>query len=42
MVEAITPPTRWREANARLLGLGVSLPVKPLDRLAQFSAAEFE
>ncbi len=35
-------PSVWPNANARLLGLGVGLPVKPLDRLAQFSAAEFE
>ncbi|MGK9165044.1 restriction endonuclease [Inquilinus limosus] len=42
IAEALTPPTPWPGANARLLGLGVGLPVNPLDRLAQFSAAEFE
>lgn len=35
-------PTPWPGANARLLGLGQGLPVAPLDRLANFSAAEFE
>ncbi|WP_199223471.1 MULTISPECIES: ABC-three component system protein [unclassified Caulobacter] len=35
-------PTPWPGANARLLGLGMGLPVKPLDRLAQFSANDFE
>lgn len=35
-------PTPWPGANARLLGLGVGLPIAPLVRLAQFSAAEFE
>lgn len=40
--EELSTPTPWPNANARLLGLGVGLPVNPLDRLAQFSAAEFE
>lgn len=35
-------PTPWPGANARLLGLGVGLPVSELDRLANFSAVEFE
>lgn len=35
-------PTPWPKANARLLGLGVGLPVNPLDRLAQFSPEDFE
>jgi hypothetical protein len=35
-------PTPWPNANARLLGLGVGLPVDPLDRLANFSDLEFE
>lgn len=38
----LPPPTPWPNANARLLGVGAGLPVKPLDRLAQFSAADFE
>jgi len=29
ILESITLPTPWPEANARLLGLGVGLPVKP-------------
>lgn len=40
--EGLKPPTPWPGANARLLGLGVGLPVSPLDRLAHFSATEFE
>jgi hypothetical protein len=39
---ALPLPTPWPGANARLLGLGVGLPVAPLDRLAQFSADDFE
>jgi hypothetical protein len=35
-------PTPWPNANARLLGVGAGLPVNPLDRLAQFSALDFE
>lgn len=35
-------PTSWPNANARLLGLGVGLPVAPLDRLAQFDDMAFE
>jgi hypothetical protein len=39
---SLSAPTPWPGANARLLGLGMGLPVKPLDRLAQFSANDFE
>lgn len=48
MTDALSPlvaldgPTKWPSANARLLGLGADLPVNPLDRLANFSADEFE
>ncbi|TCP32404.1 ABC-three component system protein [Sphingomonas sp. BK235] len=42
LLQDVDRPSVWPNANARLLGLGVGLPVKPLDRLAQFSAAEFE
>lgn len=42
LLQDVDPPSVWPNANARLLGLGVGLPVNPLDRLAQFSAAEFE
>lgn len=38
----LSAPTPWPGANARLLGLGVGLPIAPLVRLSQFSAAEFE
>ncbi|MBR1179183.1 hypothetical protein JQ617_34825 [Bradyrhizobium sp. KB893862 SZCCT0404] len=41
-IENLSAPTPWPNANARLLGLGVGLPVQPLDRLAQFSPKEFE
>jgi hypothetical protein len=41
-LESLPVPSPWPNANARLLGLGVGLPVDPLVRLAQFSAAEFE
>lgn len=41
-LSALPQPTPWPGANARLLGLGVGLPVAPLDRLAQFSADDFE
>ncbi|MFB0488650.1 hypothetical protein ABIE45_001236 [Methylobacterium sp. OAE515] len=40
--EVLPSPSPWPGANARLLGLGVGLPVSELDRLAQFSPAEFE
>lgn len=40
--EDLKAPTPWPGANARLLGLGQGLPVAPLDRLANFSAAGFE
>lgn len=41
-LSALPLPTLWPNANARLLGVGAGLPVQPLDRLAQFSAADFE
>ena len=41
-IENLQSPTPWPGANARLLGLGLGLPTHPLDRLANFSAAEFE
>jgi hypothetical protein len=41
-LKELAVPTPWPGANARLLGLGMGLPVKPLDRLAQFSANDFE
>ncbi|MGE4314259.1 MAG: ABC-three component system protein [Pseudobdellovibrionaceae bacterium] len=41
-IEKLKPPTPWPGANARLLGLGVGLPISELDRLANFSAKEFE
>ena len=41
-VNVLQAPTPWPGANARLLGLGVGLPISALDRLANFSAAEFE
>jgi hypothetical protein len=40
--EDLKPLTPWPGANARLLGIGQGLPVAPLDRLANFSAADFE
>jgi hypothetical protein len=40
--EDLKAPTPWPGANARLLGLGQGLPVAPLDRLASFSAGDFE
>lgn len=40
--QKLSGPTPWPNANARLLGMGLGLPVSPLDRLAQFSPAEFE
>ncbi|WP_413658055.1 ABC-three component system protein [Paraburkholderia phenoliruptrix] len=41
-LSALPPPTPWPGANARMLGLGYGLPVTPLARLGQFSAADFE
>ena len=41
-LQPIAAPTPWPSANARLLGLGVGLPIEPLLRLAQFSPDEFE
>lgn len=40
--QPIAKPSKWPSANARLLGLGAGLPVNPLDRLANFSADDFE
>lgn len=42
VLESLPAPTPWPNANARLLGIGAGLPVAPLDRLAQFSASQFE
>lgn len=42
LLSTLPSPTPWPNANARLLGVGAGLPVQPLARLAQFSAAEFE
>lgn len=41
-MEELKTPTPWPGANARLLGQGLGLPISELDRLASFSAAEFE
>jgi hypothetical protein len=41
-IEPLNAPSPWPNANARLLGLGAGLPVSPLDRLAHFSAPDFE
>ncbi len=38
----IEVPSKWPNANARLLGMGAGLPIEPIKRLAQFDAAEFE
>lgn len=38
----IDKPSKWPNANARLLGVGLGLPVAPLDRLGTFSPEEFE
>lgn len=40
--EGLDSPTPWPNANARLLGLGMGLPIAPMDRLALFDASEFE
>lgn len=42
MLSAIEKPSKWPNANARLLGVGLGLPVDPLDRLGTFSPEEFE
>ncbi|RXT48862.1 ABC-three component system protein [Bradyrhizobium betae] len=42
LLQQLPGPTPWPGANARLLGHGMGLPVKPLDRLAQFSPLDFE
>lgn len=41
-IETLKPPMPWPGANARLLALGQGLPISALDRMANFSAAEFE
>jgi hypothetical protein len=41
-LEDVPTPLPWPGANARLLGVGAGLPVKALDRLAQFSSLDFE
>jgi hypothetical protein len=41
-IEELKAPTPWPDANARLLGLGVGLPISKLDRLANFSPTDFE
>lgn len=41
-LENLPAPTPWPTANARLLGVGAGLPVAALDRLANFSAKDFE
>ncbi|OWT72954.1 MULTISPECIES: ABC-three component system protein [unclassified Achromobacter] len=41
-LDCLPAPTPWPGANARLLGHGLGLPIKPLDRLAGFSPDEFE
>ena len=41
-LQSLPVPTPWPHANARLLGVGAGLPVQPLDRLASFSAGQFE
>ncbi|PZU87763.1 MAG: hypothetical protein DI528_06770 [Shinella sp.] len=40
--EQLGEPTPWPNANSRLLGLGMGLPIAPIDRLALFEADEFE
>lgn len=42
MLTDLPPPTPWPGANARLLGVGAGLPINKLDRLALFSADDFE
>lgn len=39
---SLPPPTPWPGANARLLGVGAGLPISALERLALFSADDFE
>lgn len=41
-LQDVPAPSPWPGANARLLGVGAGLPVKPLDRLAQFNSLDFE
>lgn len=38
----LAAPAPWPNANARLLGVGAGLPISPLQRLALFSASDFE
>lgn len=42
ILTALPAPTPWPGANARLLGIGAGLPVNKQNRLALFSADEFE
>ncbi|NLS16189.1 restriction endonuclease [Rhizobium sp. P40RR-XXII] len=42
VLKGIEKPSKWPNANARLLGVGLGLPVDPLDRLGTFSPDEFE
>lgn len=41
-LKGLDKPSKWPNANARLLGVGLGLPVSPLDRLGTFSPDEFE
>ena len=38
----LTRPSPWPNANARMLGLGVGLPIDPMERLAGFNGKSFE
>lgn len=42
VLQRIDRPSKWPNANARLLGVGLGLPIDPLDRLGTFSPEEFE
>jgi hypothetical protein len=42
VLEALQVPSPWPNANARLLGFGLGLPVSAIDRLKNFSDKEFE
>jgi hypothetical protein len=41
-LQALDKPTKWAGVNARLLAPAVGQPIKPIDRLALFSADDFE
>ncbi|RVN01045.1 hypothetical protein CN112_32175 [Sinorhizobium meliloti] len=41
-MKGIDKSSKWPNANARLLGVGLGLPVDPIDRLGTFSSDEFE